>query len=65
MLMLRMVKQCNVRAVQVGIKEAETSESMCAHMVKELTEGCLDQPDIKAGFIGEIGITYPMTSKLK
>lgn len=36
---------------------------MCDHMVKELTVGCLDQPDIKAGFIGEIGITYPMTGK--
>ena len=38
---------------------------MCDHMVKELTVGCLDQPDIKAGFIGEIGITYPMTGKSK
>ena len=29
-------------------------------MVMELTDGCLDEPSIKCGFIGEIGCSYPL-----
>jgi len=46
---------------KLGVKEATSVESMTDHMVKELTIGCVDQTDVKAGFIGEIGITDPMT----
>ena len=31
------------------------------HIVQELSVGCVDEPTIQAGFIGEIGITAPMT----
>ena len=29
-------------------------------MLKELTEGCLDEPSIRCGFIGEVGCSYPL-----
>ena len=34
-----------------------TVETMTKHMVDELTVGCHDDPSVKCGFIGEIGIT--------
>jgi len=45
----------------LGLKGAETVEGMTNHIVQELTVGCVDEPTIQAGFIGEIGITAPMT----
>jgi hypothetical protein len=29
-------------------------------MVNELTTGCVDQPDVKCGFIGEVGSGWPL-----
>lgn len=33
-------------------------------MVAELTEGCLDFPDVKCGFIGEVGSVWPITGNI-
>ena len=41
-----------------------TVESMTRHMVNELTIGSFDCPDVKCGFIGEIGCNYPLLGKL-
>ncbi|CAB3221524.1 unnamed protein product [Arctia plantaginis] len=38
----------------------QSSEDMYNHMLKELTEGCVDAPGIKAGFMGEIGSIWPL-----
>ena len=35
-------------------------EDMTKYMVKELTEGCNDDPTIQCGFIGEVGCSYPL-----
>jgi hypothetical protein len=35
-------------------------EEMCSLMVNELTTGCVDQPDVKCGFIGEVGSGWPL-----
>lgn len=37
-----------------------TEEELYNHMVKELTEGCIDYPSVKAGFIGEIASVWPI-----
>ena len=37
-----------------------SSESMAKMMTSELLDGCLDDPTVKAGFIGEIGCSYPL-----
>jgi len=37
-----------------------TKEEMYNFMCKELEEGCEESPDIKAGFIGEVGSTWPI-----
>lgn len=37
-----------------------SQEEMCSLMVNELTIGCVDQPDIKCGFIGEVGSGWPL-----
>ncbi|KAK0180247.1 hypothetical protein PV327_005912 [Microctonus hyperodae] len=36
-------------------------ESMYNLMLKELTEGCVNYPEVKAGFIGEVGSSWPIT----
>jgi len=46
---------------KLGIN-TESVEVMTNHMVQELEEGCVDEPDIKCGLIGEIGISDPLTS---
>jgi hypothetical protein len=33
---------------------------MCNIMVNELTIGCVDQSDVKCGFIGEVGSGWPL-----
>lgn len=38
----------------------QSSEDMYNHMLKELTEGCVEAPEIKAGFMGEIGSVWPL-----
>jgi hypothetical protein len=35
-------------------------EDMSDMMTSELLNGCVDDPSVKAGFIGEIGCCYPM-----
>ncbi|KAF3427597.1 hypothetical protein E2986_13417 [Frieseomelitta varia] len=30
-------------------------------MLKEMTIGCEDYPDVKTGFIGEVGSAWPIT----
>jgi predicted metal-dependent phosphotriesterase family hydrolase len=37
-----------------------SQEEMCSLMVNELTTGCVDQPDVKCGFIGEVGSGWPL-----
>lgn len=37
-----------------------TKEEMYNLMCKELEEGCVECPDVKAGFIGEVGSTWPI-----
>ena len=41
-----------------------TLESMTRHMINELTIGSFDCPDVKCGFIGEIGCNYPLLGNL-
>ncbi|XP_041986889.1 phosphotriesterase-related protein [Aricia agestis] len=37
-----------------------TEEALYNHMLKELTEGCIDNPSVKAGFMGEIASVWPI-----
>ena len=37
-----------------------STEKLAEHMKSELTEGTLEDPTVKCGLIGEIGITFPM-----
>ncbi len=37
-----------------------TVESMSQHIIHEITVGATDCPDIKCGFIGEIGCCFPL-----
>jgi len=37
-----------------------TKEEMYNFICKELEEGCVECPDIKAGFIGEVGSNWPI-----
>ena len=37
-----------------------TIESLTKHMIDDLTIGTVECPEIKCGFIGEIGSDYPM-----
>ena len=36
---------------------------MTTHMINELTTGAIDCPEIKCGFIGEVGCGYPLHGK--
>jgi hypothetical protein len=38
-------------------------ESMAKMMTSELMDGCLDDPTVKAGFIGEIGCCFPINGE--
>ena len=46
----------NVLNIKTG-----TTEDMAKHMISELTIGCVDDASVKCGFIGEIGISNPLT----
>jgi phosphotriesterase-related protein len=37
-----------------------SQEEMCNLMLTELTTGCVDYPDVKCGFIGEVGSGWPL-----
>ena len=40
-----------------------TVETMTEHIVNELTNGAFDCPDVKCGFIGEVGCSHPLYGK--
>jgi len=40
-----------------------SKEEMYNLMHKELEIGCVECPDVKAGFIGEVGSTWPIEGK--
>ena len=42
------------------ILDNATIELMTTHMINELTTGAIDCPDIKCGFIGEVGCGFPL-----
>lgn len=42
-----------------------TEEKMYDLMITELTNGCVDYPSVKAGFIGEVGSSWPITGRKK
>lgn len=40
-----------------------TQEEIYDLMLKEVTEGCVDCPDVKAGFLGEIASVWPLKGR--
>jgi phosphotriesterase-related protein len=42
-----------------------TQEDMYNHMITELTEGCVGDSSIKAGFMGEIASVWPLRGNFK
>ena len=42
-----------------------TLETMAKHMTDEINFGSFDCPDVKCGFIGEIGCCYPLYGKFQ
>ena len=40
-----------------------TVETMTQHIVNELNNGAFDCPDVKCGFIGEVGCSHPLYGK--
>ena len=40
-----------------------TAETMTFQIIKDLNNGLNDDPDLKCGFIGEVGISETLTSK--
>lgn len=38
-------------------------EQIYTVMAQDLNDGCQDYPEIKAGYIGEIGCTWPLHGK--
>ncbi|XP_015121972.1 phosphotriesterase-related protein [Diachasma alloeum] len=50
-----------VEATQAPSTLKLTEEQMHNVMMNELTKGCMDYPSIKAGFIGEVGSSWPIT----
>ncbi len=41
-------------------RDNATVESMTKHIVNELTVGSVEDPEIKCGFIGEVGCCTPL-----
>ena len=41
-----------------------TVETMTEHIVNQLTNGAFDCPDVKCGFIGEVGCSHPLYGKI-
>lgn len=56
---LILIKGYYVSATQT--KEDLLKEDMYDVMLKEMTIGCEEYPDVKTGFIGEVGSTWPIT----
>ncbi|XP_011301738.1 phosphotriesterase-related protein [Fopius arisanus] len=50
-----------VEATQTPSTLKLTEEQMHDVMLTELTEGCIEDASLKAGFIGEVGSSWPMT----
>ncbi|KAJ8715907.1 hypothetical protein PYW08_013192 [Mythimna loreyi] len=46
--------------LQTGDTLKRSTEDVYNHMLQELTEGCVNHPDIKAGFMGEIASVWPL-----
>ena len=44
--------------------DTSTVESMTEHIMNELNIGAFDCPEIKCGFIGEVGSSYPILGKV-
>ncbi|XP_078038784.1 phosphotriesterase-related protein [Augochlora pura] len=49
-----------VAATQSASDLALSKEEMYNVMLKEMTTGCEDSPDVKTGFVGEVGSTWPI-----
>lgn len=49
-----------VAATQSASDLALSKEEMYNVMLKEMTTGCKDSPDVKTGFVGEVGSTWPI-----
>lgn len=56
---LILLKGYYVSATQT--KQDLLKEDMYDVMLKEMTIGCEEYPDVKTGFIGEVGSTWPIT----
>ncbi|XP_046659812.1 phosphotriesterase-related protein [Homalodisca vitripennis] len=50
-----------VSACQAAGELSLSVEAMCKVMTQELTEGCVEHPSVRCGFIGEVGSTWPIT----
>lgn len=70
-LMIKVNKELGVNVIAgtgyyVDICQASSNlnlnvEAMCGVMQKEITEGCLDYPEVKCGIIGEVGSSWPIS----
>lgn len=40
-----------------------TEEELFNSMLTEMTEGCVEAPNVKCGFIGEIASAWPITGR--
>ena len=49
-----------VRHCKTCLNGSATIDSMSNHIIDELTIGSFDCPEIKCGFIGEIGCNFPL-----
>ncbi|XP_057331134.1 phosphotriesterase-related protein [Microplitis mediator] len=47
--------------VEACQKNLKNEEQMYDLILKELTEGCEEYPSVKAGFVGEVGSSWPIT----
>jgi len=48
------------RAHSQSILDNATVENITEHLTKEILDGCVDDPTVKCGFIGEIGVSDDM-----
>lgn len=46
--------------MQAETKLQHSQEDLYNHMLKELVQGCVDMPTVKAGFVGEIASVWPI-----
>lgn len=57
----RLVSGYYVEVCQAHSELSLSIEDMCGFMTKELTEGCIEYPTVRCGFIGEVGSSWPIT----